>query len=97
MGEGRAGDQKRFGPHPEGASVQFWPAPAEISPQERPALPSQRFPANASSGPLNRISAKTYRPGMFRLTNQLSPNPRLQRTRMCAPLSRKSFGDSRET
>jgi len=25
-----------------------------------------------------------------------SPNPRLQRTRMRAPLSRKTFGDTRE-
>ncbi len=55
--------------------------PAEISPQERPALPSQRFPVNADSGPLNSSSAQAYRPAMSRLVNQLSPNPRLQRTR----------------
>jgi hypothetical protein len=31
---------------------------------------------------------------MSRLINKLSPNPRLQRTRLRAPLSRKSFGDT---
>jgi len=68
---------------------------AEISPQECPALASQRFPTNASSGPLNSTSAQAYRPAMSRLINQLSPNPRLQRTRSAplrSPLSRKPLG-----
>jgi hypothetical protein len=94
---GRAGNQPRHGPHPHRAPLPSWPAPAEISPQERPALPSQRFPANPSCGPLNSSSAQAYRPAMSRLINQLSPNPRLQRTRVCpaggrSPLSRKPLG-----
>jgi hypothetical protein len=94
---GRAGNHPPRGPRPHRAPVPSWRAPVEISPQERPALPSQRFPANANSGPLNSSSAKAYRPAMFRLINQLSPNPRLQRTRSAplrSPLSRKPFGDS---
>ena len=51
--------------------------------------------SGASPDTLNSSSAKAYRPAMSRLINQLSPNPRLQRTRS-APLrsllSRKSFG-----
>jgi hypothetical protein len=31
-----------------------------------------------------------------RLIKSLPPNPRLQRTRLRSPLSRKPFGDSRE-
>jgi hypothetical protein len=45
---------------------------------------------------LNSILVQAYRPAMFRLTNRLSPNPRLQRTRSASlrsPLSRKPFGD----
>ncbi len=51
---GRAGNHPRRSPHPHRAPVPSWPAPAEISPQERPALPAQRFPANATSGPLEQ-------------------------------------------
>jgi len=89
----RADSYQQFGPHQHRASVPRWAAPAEISPQERPALPAQRFPSEASSGPLNTTSAQAYRPVMFRLTNKLSPNPRLQRTRLRSPLSHKSLGD----
>ncbi len=32
------------------------------------------------------------RPLMFRLSNNHPPNPRLQRTRLRSPLSRKPFG-----
>ncbi len=92
---GRAGDHPRFGPHQHPASVPSWPVPGEISPKERPALPSQRFPANASSGPLNSGTAGAYRPGMSWLIKTLPPNPRLQRTRLRAPLSRKSLGRSK--
>ena len=91
----RVSGHSRFGPHQHRASVPCWPAPAGIVPQERPSLPSQRFPVNGSSSPLNSISAQAYRPVMSRLINQLSPNPRLQRTRSAplrSPLSRKPFG-----
>jgi hypothetical protein len=95
MGEGRAGNQDQLGPHEQSASVQSWPAPAEIAPQERPALPAQRCPADARSSPLNDTSVQAYRSVMFRLINKLSPNPRLQRTRSAplrSPLSRKPLG-----
>jgi len=42
---------------------------------------------------LNSTPAQAYRPDMSRLINKLSPNPRLQRTRLRTPLGRKSFGD----
>jgi len=41
---------------------------------------------------LNSKLGRAYRSGMFRLINKLSPNPRLQRTRLRSPLSRKPFG-----
>jgi len=76
--------------------VQRWPALAEISPQTRAALPALRFRPDASSDPLNSIPAQAYRLVMFRPSNILSPNPRLQRTPSASPpspLSRKPFGD----
>ena len=42
---------------------------------ERPALPSQRFPRGASSGPLNSSSAQAYGPAMSRPINQLVAEP----------------------
>jgi hypothetical protein len=69
----------------------------DISPREPRVLPSQRFPASASSGPLNSSSAQAYRPAMSRPINQLSPSPRLQRTRSAplrSPLSRQTFANS---
>jgi len=42
---------------------------------------------------LNNLLAQAYRPVMSQLINRLSPNPRLQRTRLRSPLSRKPFGD----
>ena len=94
--EGPGRHPPAFGQHPHRAPVPSWPVPSEISPQERSALPSQRFPRNASSDPLNSSSAQAYCPAMSRLINQLTPNPRLQRTRSAplrSPLSRQPFGD----
>ena len=92
---GRAGDHPRLCPHQNRSSLASWSAPAEVSPQEHPALPPQRFPRRANSRPLNSSSAQAYRPAMSQLINQLSPNPRLQRNRsdpLRPPLSFRTLG-----
>jgi hypothetical protein len=43
--------------------------------------------------PLKTSMAWAYRPGMSRLLTTVPPNPRLQRTRLRAPLSPKPLGD----
>ncbi len=45
--------------------------------------------------PVEQHLSPTYRPVMFRLSNILPPNPRLQRTRLRSPLSRKPLGRSK--
>jgi len=64
---------------------------------EAPGPFGSTFSGQRKFGPLNSIPAQAYRPLVFRLINQLSPNPRLQRTPSASPpspLSRKPFGDS---
>lgn len=59
-----SGERSSWEADPHRAPVPSWPAPAEISPQERPFLSSQRFPSSASRDTLNSISAEAYRRGV---------------------------------
>lgn len=81
--EGRASDHPQPGPHQHRAPVPSWRVPGRDLAAEAPSLSSQRFPSDTSPDTLNSISAKAYRRVMSRFINQLTPNPRLQRTR-CA-------------
>ena len=63
-----------------------------MPPQGGSPLPSQRFPLNASSEPLNRLPARAYRPAMPAHFQILPANPRLQRTPWASPLSCEMFG-----
>jgi len=53
----------------------------------RHAMESQRPPTSQSTSGFRMTRSRT---------RSLPPNPRLQRTRLCSPLSRKPFGDTRE-
>src|SRR6202011_3277130 len=55
-------------------------------------LPSRARPTSCSIPEILRTSTDSSFPV---LQNSFAPNPRLQRTRMCAPLSRKPLGDGR--
>ena len=84
---------------PELAScTRFVLAGASRDPAAESPVPFVSTPStSARPDTLNSIPAKAYRRSMPRLINQLSPNPRLQRTRSAplrSPLSRKSFGAS---
>jgi hypothetical protein len=81
----------RRGSHQHHATDPAWPATDEIPPQDAPGPSSSRVSTQGKLPPLGRHLGRGVSSSIVRLTNCASPNPRLQRTRLRAPLSRKTL------